>query len=76
MRTSPIYTPSNMVARNTWTVANTAMTGASQRPVRRIRMFARTTCQKVQSRKEPSCPSQKQLAINFIGMARLLCFHT
>ena len=43
---------------------------------RQITTLPSTTCQKVHSRNEPSWPSQKQLAMYFIGICRLLCFHT
>ncbi len=65
-----------MKARKTCTSATTAITGASQPLARAMRMLPSTTCQKVQSRKLPSWPSQKQLAMYFSGMCRLLCFHT
>ena len=68
--------PRIMIARKTCTVAKTVITGPSHALARQIRIFPSTTCQKVQSRNEPSCPSQKQLAMYFIGMARLLCFQT
>ena len=58
--TPPITTPKIMLTKNSCTPLNTAITGASQRRLKRMMQKPSRTCQKIQSRNEPSWPSQKQ----------------
>ena len=58
--TPPSTTPRIMDVRNSCTPANTAITGASHFLLNLIMAKPSTTCQKIQRRNEPSCPSQKQ----------------
>ena len=58
--TPPSTTPTIMLTKNTCTPLNTAITGASHwRLKRMMQKPSITTCQKIQSRNEPSWPSQK-----------------
>ena len=56
----PSTTPKIMLTKKSCTPLNTAITGASQRRLKRMIIRPNTTCQKIQSKNEPSCPSQKQ----------------
>ena len=66
-------TPRIMLTRKACTVANTASTGASHCLLKRMMARPITTCQNIQSRKLPSCASQKQEIMYCTGRWLLEC---
>src|SRR5678809_374320 len=68
-------TPRIIVANSTCAKLTTVITGASHSLSFLININPSTQCQMLQSKKLPSCPSQKQLNKYFVSRDLLLCCH-